>query len=298
MGWADRPYYGDSGGGFGGGGGQMRLAFPQLTPAVKWLLIINAAAFFIDELFFQGRLSNNLFALSLVDIKRGMIWQLGTYMFMHAGIGHIVLNMLGVFFFGTLFERTHGSKRFLWYYFICGIVGGIVYLVVAAAGLIPAGMPIVGASGAVYGLIISAVILYPRMQVIFIIFPMPMRVLGIIVFGMILWNLLDGGENWGGDLCHLAGAVAGVATMYAWGMIPGMKGPQVASSVRQKVKEGAWQKRMQTMQAEQEEVDRILAKVHEQGINSLTSREKKTLQRATRRQRNEEQRKDRETRQL
>ena len=287
MGWHDRPYSGDD---FDGGpGGQMRLAMPRPTTAVMWLLIANVAAYFVDVLtqHLDPGFWPEVFGLSWSGVTGGYFWQPVTYMFSHGDPWHLVFNMIGLYIFGMHFERTFGRDRFLKFYAICGLVSAAAYLLASVIGWIPAGLPVVGASGAIYGLLIAAIIFFPHIQIIFIIFPMPIRVFGLIVAGMLLLRLISPGPmcNLGGEICHIAGALGGVATLYLWRMTPRVGVVDGAvGGVRSRLAKGAWERRMRREAQEQQEVDRILAKVGESGIQSLTRKERKALEQATKRQ--------------
>src|SRR2546421_8866110 len=103
-----------------------------LPTGVKWLLISNVVIFL---LFYIGpeAVKENALMLSLVPVmvlKHFAIWQLATYMFLHGGIEHILFNMLALWMFGTTLEQDWGTRRFLKYYFLCGIAAGICDVVV------------------------------------------------------------------------------------------------------------------------------------------------------------------------
>lgn len=285
MSWRDRPYSGDE------PQPELRLAMPRPTTAVAWLIVINVVAFVMDTLsqhtdpaFWQ-----QAFGLSWDGIARGRLWQPVTYMFAHVGVMHLLMNMLGLYIFGVEFERSFGRDRFLKFYAICGLVGGLGYLLLSAIDPGYRGIPLRGASGAVYGLLVAAIIFFPHIQVIVIIFPMPIRVFGLFVAGILLLRLITPGQmdNAGGEVCHIAGAAAGVAMLYAWRLMPriGLGRSDCAT-----VQEGAWKRKLELEEQEQEEVDRILAKVGESGIQSLSRRERKTLEQATQRQRERDRR--------
>jgi len=280
MSWRDRPYSGQE------DGPQVRIAMPRPTTAVMWLIIANVIALVLDAVsrHFDPGFWHETFGLSWYGLTQGYLWQPITYMFTHADVWHLVFNMLGLYVFGVEFERTFGRDRFLTFYAICGLIGGLAYL--ALAGVSPAyrAIPLVGASGAVYGLLIAAIIFFPHIQVVVVFFPMPIRVFGLLLLGFLFFYLISPGrlQNPGGEVCHAAGAVAGVATLYFWGMLPRIR---VVRSRSHATDAGAWQRRIESEAAEQAEVDRILAKVSESGLQSLTRRERRTLEIATQRQR-------------
>ena len=282
MGIYDRDYSHD--GYQGAGRPQMRLMLPRITPAVKWLLIINVAVFIMDSLFF------GLFNKGAVNyfVKYGsvdpetlgrtlQIWRLVTYQFLHADTMHLLFNMIGLYFFGTMLERTFGSKRFLIFYLVCGATGGIVYPILVGIHLLPP-LPLIGASGAVFGVIVAAAILYPKTRVLlFFVIPVSLAVIAGLFIGISILNFLRG-DNAGGECAHLAGALCGF--LYIKGR------PWLESRAIQQ-KQGAWQHRIQNERQFQAEVDRILDKVHASGVNSLTRKEKSILREATQREQQE-----------
>jgi membrane associated rhomboid family serine protease len=286
MSWRDRPY---ANGGYEQP--QMRLQFRKPSTAVMWLLIANVAIHFIHV--FWNRMAPGFavytFGLSLSGLKSGYFWEPVTYMFLHdpVGLWHILCNMLGLYIFGTEFEKTFGRNRFLQFYGTCAVVGGLAYLVLSVvASTRFADVPLVGASGAIYGLLIAAIIFFPHIRVVVIIFPMPVRVFGLIILAILLLQLLAGNfENPGGEVCHAAGAATGIAIFYAWGIMPQIRiGSGNKPSLLERRRQGSWARKQKKLAVEQAEVDRILAKVHEEGIQSLSRKERRILEQATRRQ--------------
>jgi len=256
----------------------VRFDVPTITPVVKWLLIINIGVYVIQaisygtnpetispvEQWFSVWPQNVLYAIQ--------IWRWVTYQFLHATPGHLLFNMFVLWQFGPLIERSFGSRRFLVFYLCAGTAGGLLYTVVALAGILPTGF-MVGASGAILGLLGAGAVLYPHLRVLFMmIVPMSLRLLAIICVVlsvmMILW-----GHNAGGELAHLAGLAVGVGYTLARPRLETAWGRQTHARS---------QRRIAQTQALRKEVDRILAKVHESGLHSLTWREKRTLKRATR----------------
>lgn len=299
MSWRDRSYAPEP------ETPQLRIQFRRPSSAVMWLLIVNVVIFFLDVVFrnVDPIFVHRYFGLSLDGIRRPFIWQIFTYMFLHLDHWHLLLNMLGLYIFGTEFERAFGHQRFLQFYVTCGMVGGLAYLLLAVIAPRFAGVPLIGASGAIYGLLIAAVVFFPHVRVVLFIFPMPIRVFALIVAGILLLQLISPGKlpNPGGEVCHIAGAATGLALFWAWGMLPRIRvgvdrdvpGVSTIGRWRARRREGAWAKRQQEIAREQTEVDRILAKVHSEGLASLSSSEKKLLARATRRQQEREREADR-----
>jgi len=138
---------------------------PGFPPGVKWLLISNVAIFVLGYFAQLAQLDRPLSLLALVPVavlKYFFVWQLVTYLFLHGGFGHIIWNMLALWMFGADLERTWGTRRFLQFYFFCGIGAGIC--VVLANYLLPWGnpaVPTIGSSGAIFGILMAYAILYP-----------------------------------------------------------------------------------------------------------------------------------------
>jgi membrane associated rhomboid family serine protease len=195
----------------------------MLTPAIRNIIIACTCVFFLQsltKLIFPPEytaLFNHYFGLVPWYVtRRFFIWQLATYMFLHATIWHLLFNMLFLYFFGMDLERTWGKRRFYEYYFLTGIGAGCINVLIKAI-LDPHGtglsftIPTIGASGAIYGVLIAAGILFPDRQVWLIPFPImiPMKLLvaGSIAIEFFL-SLEAGGDNVS-HITHLGGALVG-----------------------------------------------------------------------------------------
>ncbi len=181
-----------------------------VTRTVKQLIIINAAVYLLLKI--SELLHNDFilayFALIPIRVSREfMIWQLVTYMFMHAEILHLFFNMLTLFMFGNDLERYWGTHRFLRYYFITGIGGGGLSWLLAMNSM----SPIIGASGAIYGLLLAYGLLYPN-RIVYLNFLLPVKVkwLVIIMGGINLFYSLTGGEPGVAHIAHLGGLLVGL----------------------------------------------------------------------------------------
>jgi membrane associated rhomboid family serine protease len=258
--------------------GAPRMLFPRLTPAVKWLVIINVAvflpAFIIRPL---GDFLYTWFSVYPTTVGTSLqLWRVVTYQFLHSltGFGHIFWNMLILYFLGSIVEPVWGSKKFLIFYLVCGAAGGILYPVLAHAGWLSVG-PLVGASGAILGVIAASGMLFPNLRVyLFGIFPIKLALLAIVLGVISVMSVLrpDVIANAGGEAAHLAGAATGVVYVLSesW-----------RAKMKLKLRTGSWEKKMAAQRDLQQEVDRILQKVHDRGIHSLSLKEKRILKRAT-----------------
>jgi membrane associated rhomboid family serine protease len=253
----------------------MRFNLPRITPVVKWLLIINLGVFLGSAL--SPRLGVFLETWFAVDTRSLFTalqpWRLVTYQFLHdtRWVWHIFFNMLALFFLGPPLERHWGSRRFLPFYLMCGAAGGLLYLLLAGVGFLDRA-PMIGASGSILGLLSACAILFPQFVIFVVFFPVPIRVAAVAFAFLYFLLIVTRSDNAGGEAAHLAGMAAGAAYV--------LLGPKLGR-YKLKFQAGSWEKKIEGERKLQIEVDRILAKVHDAGLHSLTSREKKILKRAT-----------------
>jgi len=186
---------------------------PGFPPGVKWLLISNVAIFVIG--YFTGllQLDRPLGYLALIPVRvlrDGYLWQLATYMFLHGGIGHILWNMLALWMFGADLEGTWGTRRFLQFYFFCGVGAGIC--VVLANYMLPWGnprIPTIGSSGAIFGILMAYAMLYPTRNILFA-FLIPIQVkYFVMIIGAIAFLSSFQVNNGVSEFAHLGGLLFG-----------------------------------------------------------------------------------------
>ena len=206
-------YYRPSG--FGG--------FSFFPPVIKNLLIINGVIFFLqllmDYLKFDGLpawyVLNRWFALNpLSGIDPAgqpynfQVWQLVTYQFMHGGFSHILFNMFALWMFGIEIEHLWGPRKFLYFYLLCGIVAGLCHLFLSP--LLGGGSAFtIGASGAIYGVLIAFAMAFPN-RYIFLYFFIPVKAKYLITFLVVMeFMLVDSAQSGVAHLAHLGGALAG-----------------------------------------------------------------------------------------
>jgi membrane associated rhomboid family serine protease len=156
------------------------------------------------------------------------VWQLFTYMFLHGGIGHLLFNMLALWMFGTPLEQDWGTRRFLKYYFICGVGAGVCDTLVNVA--LGSRTHTIGASGALYGLLLAFGVLYPETRVLMnFLFPIKAKYLVIIYGAIALLSSL--GENSGvSNVAHLGGMLFGY--LYLKGPWPALRMPDALGAYR------------------------------------------------------------------
>lgn len=189
---------------YGGGFSQF------VPPGVKWLLIINTGVFLLEffSALFTG-VSLRWLGLVPLEVVFGLrIWELGTYLFLHGGVMHLLFNMLALWMFGSDLERDWGTRRFLRYYFLCGIGAGLT-VVIASMLFGGAAYRTIGAFGAIYGILLAYGVLYPdRTVLFFFLFPMKAKYFVMIIGGIVFLNSFQGGGNVS-HVAHLGGMVFG-----------------------------------------------------------------------------------------
>jgi rhomboid family protein len=183
-------------------------------PGVKWLLISNTAIFVL-HFFLQNTSFGELFNLFAL-VPRAVIyhlafWQLGTYLFLHFGLWHLLVNMFTLWMFGITLEQDWGTRRFLKYYFLCG-VGAALCDVTVNALLGNWSSSTIGASGAIYGLLLAFGVLYPDVTILFsFLFPIKAKYF-VMIYGAIELLAALGSRNSGvSNVAHLGGMIFGFA---------------------------------------------------------------------------------------
>ncbi|MDE2796037.1 MAG: rhomboid family intramembrane serine protease [Gemmatimonadota bacterium] len=191
----------------------------RVTPWVKILLMANAGVFLVTVLVGQGEMFD-LFAFS-PDRLLARPWGMVTYMFMHAGLWHLLMNLLFIFFFGPPLEERWGSDLFLKFYLVCGLGGVLLSFAFSDA-------VIVGASAACYGIMLAFALAWPN-QTVYVWALFPVKVKWLVGFLVALSFVSAIGANRDGvaHLAHLGGAVAGFL-MVKSGWMPSYSGSRYA----------------------------------------------------------------------
>jgi rhomboid family protein len=188
-----------------------------MTPAVRAIIYTNIAVFLITSFGPDqtvGLLIDLLGLRPRAVIERVWIWQLGTYLFLHGGLMHILFNMLAIWMFGVELERRWGTRAFTTYYFVTGVGAGVCVLLVS---LLPFGATranylatTIGASGAVYGLLVAWAILFPHRVLMFMMmFPVPARVYALLMGAIAFYSALGASGGTVSHFAHLGGLAAG-----------------------------------------------------------------------------------------
>jgi membrane associated rhomboid family serine protease len=204
----------------------------DLPPVTRNLLIANVVVFLLQQVF--GDVLLQYFALwpwgpdQIFQTAHGVAsigfrpWQLVTYAFMHGGWTHILFNMFALFMFGGAIERTFGRAHYIIYYFVCAIVAALAQLIVVQ-WFTHGFYPTLGASGAIFGLLLAFGMLYPHEKMMLIFLPVPMPA-WLFVTGYAAVELFMGvtGTQAGvAHFAHLGGMVGGIVLIQYWrGKLP------------------------------------------------------------------------------
>jgi membrane associated rhomboid family serine protease len=185
-----------------------------VTPAVRAIIFTNIGVFLLTLLapdFIVGQ-----FGLTPKAVLHGHVWQLVTYLFIHSpgGLSHILFNMLFVWLFGVDLERRWGTREFTIYYFVTGVGAGVSTILISLLPFDNARLSYlavtIGASGAVYGLMIAWALLFPNRTILFMmIFPLKARVYAAIMGAMALYAAMATSGNNVANVAHLGGLVVG-----------------------------------------------------------------------------------------
>lgn len=211
---------------------QFQMSVP-LTPVVKKLIIANLVIWIGGVLILQGMIfgGDTLFKyFALVPhtvITEFWVWQLFTYMFLHSnGVFHVLFNMLSLWWFGAELEQRWGPRFFLSYYITCGVGAGVIYLIGSLVYYLSTGnvssmlAPLVGASGATYGLLLAYAMLFGERQIYFMmLFPMKAKYFAMIIGAIEMVTLMDSGMgSQTANLAHLGGIIVGFVFLHftAW----------------------------------------------------------------------------------
>ena len=185
---------------------------PPMPPVTQALLLINVAMFFLDSLL-HGQLTQ-WFALYPLD-NGFMPWQVVTYAFLHGSLGHLFFNMLGLWMFGSELELVWGRKRYLQFYFASLLAAAAAQLLVTWLTASP--YPTIGASGALFGLLLAFGMLFPhRTILLFFVIPVPARILVVLYGAFELYQGVYGTQAGVAHFAHLGGMLGGFLMMRYW----------------------------------------------------------------------------------
>jgi len=244
------------------------------TKAVKTLIIINLALFILIHLFARVPWLSLFGLVPSYVFAKFRPWQLVSYMFLHAGLWHLAVNMLMLWFFGPAIESAWGRKQFLFYYFFTGIGAGLCSFVTGFHSSIP----VIGASGAIFGILVAYALMFPETTILlFFIFPMKIKYAVLFLAGMNLLGALSSPNAGIAYFAHLGGGLFG----YLYLKSEWLK-RQISYWMPGNFKPRRRRNKIEKEQITQKELDRkadkVLDKVSKHGINSLTKQERKILE--------------------
>lgn len=208
----------------------------RFPAGLKWLLISNIAIFVLNYVLGASRAGQFFQNFALVPaqvVQTFAVWQLVTYMFLHGSIGHILWNMLALWWFGAELERLWGTPKFLRFYFTCGICAGLA--VVATAYMFD-GIDVrtVGSSGAIFGILVAYALIFPDQTILFgFLIPMKSKYFVMIMGAIVLL------QSYSATIGRQAGTVAVVA--HLGGLVTGyllLRGRRLRTQIRQPIVSG------------------------------------------------------------
>jgi rhomboid family protein len=260
----------------------------RITPWVGRLIIANAVVLLLLLTLFT---SPEIIRALQFSPRSALVrpWTFLTYMFVHAGLLHLLANMLMLFVFGTAVESRMGSRNFILYYFFCGVGAAVFSLLLA--GVMPVGA-FIGASGAVLGVAVAFATFWPEAELIVFPIPIPIRARTLVI-GLVILDVI-GSRLWPSDgiahLAHVGGALFGYL-FFRVQSLSRRSSAQPARTVERvvMVQSGSAEPERRTpvtpmrprRRADSDpvaaEVDRVLDKISEKGISSLTPAERRFL---------------------
>lgn len=254
----------------------------SFTKTIKYLLIVNIALFFLvailGETFRHWMYS--WFGFSPSNIFNFRFWTIVTYMFFHLDFGHLLFNMIALWMFGREVERMWGAYGFLKYYIICGIGGAVVHMLFYIMGIVNPYDVVIGASGALYGVLVAFAVLFKEQVItlyLFFVLPITMKAKYLVfaVFGisLLFFAVLGGGARIA-HFAHLGGVVFG----FFYLRVP-IKLPKIRLNRQSSRKSSMYivSRPNKKIQNAREKVDAILDKINEVGYEKLSEEEKRIL---------------------
>jgi membrane associated rhomboid family serine protease len=262
------------------------------------LIVANIAAFLVQSVLLSKPVVNDYLALSVTGLKHGYLWQLISFQFLHGGIWHLIFNCLAIFWFGRSVEEAVGRKSFTTLYFASGIIGGL-FQSAAMMVLQQEGGAVVGASAGASGLIAAFAVLFPdTIIMVMLILPMPAKFLLLIEFIFAVAGMWPNSRLFDPTIAHaahLGGMICGVLFVryavhwrFRWPQLNRARPQPLRRLVKVPAnKPSPWSQKTHPTEDDlppeeflSKEVDPILDKISAHGIQSLTDRERRVLEKA------------------
>lgn len=280
----------------------------RIPTVTKYLLAANIAVYALSALFFRGLDVNGLFGLHYVLAPDFRVWQLLTYMFLHGGFVHLFFNMFALWMFAPVVERTLGQNRFLVFYLVCGVGAGLfqeaaqtgefvmmcrqqipefsagdLMTVARNSGAVLNLWTTVGASGAIYAILLAFGLLYPDQRIFIFPLPIPIKAKWFVLFyaAIELVSAVSSSGDGVAHVAHLGGMVFGWLLIRYYRRHPfgtTIKRPtfvKMKADVEARIRDD-WDYKVAERE-KQRRTDAILDKIRKSGYDSLTTEEKQTL---------------------
>ena len=264
-----------------GGRNPYQTALKNTPPGIKLLVMINIIVFVLISLSgLKGELYRQFGLVPIYFWQDLKIWQPFTYLFLHGNFTHLLINMFVLWMFGRELEDVWGRKEFFTFYFITGIGSGLFTIVFNSYSFVP----VVGASGAIYGLLLAYGVLYPNRQVyVYFLFPVKVKYFVAAIAGISFIASLSPEQSVISHLTHLSGMLVGWVYL-KWGMHQGMMKHILLKYQLNKMKKDMTKPTPPKKKSPeiddtlfQRRVDQVLDKMNEHGWEKLTEAEKNIL---------------------
>ena len=248
--------------------GQFSYKPVLFTDAIKILVSVNFGIFLLQTVARTEGLFFPLFGLVPKMVwSEFMIWQPFTYLFFHGGIWHVLINMFVLWMFGSELERIWGKGHFLKFYFVTGVGAGLVTMIFGLNSM----TPIVGASGAVYGVLLAYGLTYPN-RTVYLYGIIPIKSLWFVIgIGVIAFMSSFDNVSQISHLTHLSGMMIGYLMLRRPVRFNDLWFTIRKRTLEYKIKHE--EKKVSQHQAIEREIDRILDKINREGFDSLTEEE-------------------------
>jgi len=248
--------------------GQFSYKPALFTDAIKILVSVNFGIFLLQTIARTEGMFFPLFGLVPKLVwSEFMLWQPFTYLFFHGGIWHVLINMFVLWMFGSELERLWGKKHFLKFYFVTGVGAGLVTMIIGLNSM----TPIVGASGAVYGVLLAYGLTYPN-RTVYLYGIIPIKSLWFVIgIGVIAFMSSFDNVSQISHLTHLSGMVIGYLMLKRPVRFNDLWFTIRKRTLEYKIKHE--EKKVSQHQEIEREIDSILDKINREGFDSLTSEE-------------------------